>query len=144
MLLATYKRALYYWLQLPDGHCILAPYFSVSTALPYSCTLLIDFFMQWFRLFYMIFSIFIGVSLNQIDHLKKKRDAITARIKLVKNREARQNRKDDIRRKILVGAYYLDQIKNDADFDQLVKQLDKFLVRDSERKLFNLPPISKE
>jgi len=82
--------------------------------------------------------------INQLNALKIKRDALTARIKLVQNRETRQKRKDDTRRKILVGAYFLEQLKNDDDFDQLVNQLDKFLTRDSERKLFNLPPISKE
>lgn len=80
---------------------------------------------------------------KQIDALRKQRDALNARIKLVQNREARQKRKDDTRRKILVGSYFLDKAKKDSSFDALVKQLDTFLTRDSERKLFNLPPLRK-
>lgn len=76
---------------------------------------------------------------KQLDALKKKRDAINNRIRLVQNRELRQNRKDDTRRKILVGSYFLDKTKKESSFDELVAALDKFLVRDSDRKLFELP-----
>ena len=55
-----------------------------------------------------------------------------------------KERKEDTRRKILVGSYYLDKAKKDGSFDELVKHMDKFLVRDSERKLFGLSSISKE
>ena len=73
---------------------------------------------------------------TQINALKKKRDALNNRIRLVQNREVKQKRKDDTRRKILVGSYFLDQAKKDDNYNELVKQLDKFLTRNSERKLF--------
>lgn len=80
---------------------------------------------------------------KQLDALKKKRDTINSRIRLVQNRELRQKRKDDTRRKILVGSYFLDKTKKDGSFEELSAKLDKFLVRDSDRKLFDLPYLKK-
>lgn len=80
---------------------------------------------------------------KQLDALKKKRDAINSRIRLVQNRELRQKRKDDTRRKILVGSYFLDKTKKDGSFEELSAKLDKFLVRDSDRKLFDLPYLNE-
>ena len=81
---------------------------------------------------------------KQLDALKKKRDAINSRIRLVQNRELRQKRKDDTRRKILVGSYFLDKAKKENSFKDLTTKLDKFLNRDSERKLFDLQPVTKK
>ena len=80
---------------------------------------------------------------KQLDALKKKRDAINNRIRLVQNRELRQKRKDDTRRKILAGSYFLDRTKKDSAFEELAAKLDGFLVRDSDRKLFDLPCLKK-
>lgn len=79
--------------------------------------------------------------ITRIETLKKKRDALNNRIRLVQNRESRQKRKYDTRRKILVGSYYLDKAKKNNSYADLVKTLDSFLTRDSDRKLFDLPPI---
>lgn len=80
---------------------------------------------------------------SSIDNLKKRREILTARIKLAQNREALKERKSDLRRKILVGAYYLEQAKKNNDFEELVKLMDDFLTRDSDRKVFGLKSISK-
>ena len=48
-------------------------------------------------------------SASNLDSLKKKRDIINARIRLVQNREQSKERKDTTRRKILIGSYYLEQ-----------------------------------
>lgn len=81
---------------------------------------------------------------KQIEALIKKRDVLNNRIKIVQNREAKQKQKDDTKRKILIGTYYLEQAIKNNNFDELVKQLDTSLKRDSDRKLFNLPILQKK
>ena len=80
---------------------------------------------------------------TKVDALKKKRDVLNARIKLVQNRESMKYKKDLMRRKILVGTYYLEQANKNGTFDDLAKLMDGFLIRDSDRKVFDLKPIKK-
>lgn len=82
-------------------------------------------------------------SASNLDSLKKKRDIINARIRLVQNREQSKERKDNIRRKILIGSYYLDQANKNNSLDDIVKLMDSYLTRDSDRMLFGLEPIKK-
>ena len=82
-------------------------------------------------------------SASNLDSLKKKRDIINARIRLVQNREQSKERKDNTRRKILIGSYYLDQANKNNSFDDIVKLMDSYLTRDSDRMLFGLEPIKK-
>lgn len=50
-----------------------------------------------------------------------------------------QKRKDDTRRKILIGAMIIGKTKNDPGFKKRVlAELDCFLEREADRKLFNL------
>ena len=81
---------------------------------------------------------------SDLDSLKKKRDIINARIKLMQNREQSKERKDNTRRKILIGSYYLEQANKNNSFDSVVKLMDSYLTRDSDRLLFDLPPIKKQ
>ncbi|MBC8307168.1 MAG: mobilization protein [Pelagibacterales bacterium] len=82
-------------------------------------------------------------STRNLDSLKKKRDIINARIRLITNREQSKERKDNTRRKILIGSYYLDQANKNNSFDAVVKLMDSYLTRDSDRKVFNLKPLEK-
>ena len=82
-------------------------------------------------------------SASNLDSLKKKRDIINARIRLVQNREQSKERKDNTRRKILIGSYYLDQANKNNSFNDIVKLMDSYLTRDSDRMLFDLTPIKK-
>jgi len=82
-------------------------------------------------------------SASNIDSLKKKRDIINARIRLAQNREQSKERKDNTRRKILIGSYYLDQANKNNSFNDIVKLMDSYLTRDSDRLLFDLTPIKK-
>jgi len=74
-----------------------------------------------------------------LESLKKKRAVLEARIQAAEARTKHAERKQDTRRKILVGSYYLDKAHQENNFEALVKLLDPFLTRDSDRKLFNLP-----
>ena len=80
---------------------------------------------------------------TNLDSLKKKRDVLNARIRLMQNREQSKERKDNTRRKILIGSYYLDQANKNNSFNDVVKLMDSYLIRDSDRKLFGLTPVKK-
>lgn len=80
---------------------------------------------------------------DYLARLKQKRDQINSRIQAAEAREKTADRKKDARRKILVGAYYLEQAQKENTLEQLIKQLDNFLVRNSDRKLFDLPDIAE-
>jgi large subunit ribosomal protein L7/L12 len=81
---------------------------------------------------------------SDLDSLKKKRDIINARIRLMQNKEQFKERKDNTRRKILIGSYYLEQAYKNNSFDSVVKLMDSYLTRDSDRMLFDLSPIKKQ
>ena len=78
---------------------------------------------------------------SDLDSLKKKRDIINACIRLMQNREQSKERKDNTRRKILIGSYYFEQANKNNSFDSVVKLMDSYLTRDSDRMLFDLSPI---
>lgn len=59
-----------------------------------------------------------------------------------RSKVAGENRKLDTRRKVLLGAYMLGKIQKDDEFKkQTVNEMDKYLIRDAERALFDLPPL---
>lgn len=80
---------------------------------------------------------------QNLERLKKKRDTLNARIKLAQNRESLKEKKNDTRRKILVGAYYLEQANKNNSYDEIIKIMSDYLVRDSDRKIFGLAPVDK-
>jgi len=81
---------------------------------------------------------------EKIQKLKEKRDALNARIQMIESREKTRERKEETRRKILVGAYFLDEYRKTNQMNTLIKKLDAFLERNSDRKLFDLPERKTE
>lgn len=81
------------------------------------------------------------MSNHYLERLKQQREQINARIQAAEAREKAAERKRDARRKILIGAYYMDVAQKEGKYDQLVKRMDEFLTRNSDRKLFNLPEL---
>lgn len=54
-----------------------------------------------------------------------------------------QARKEDTRRKILIGAMILGDMKKNPQVERnIMLKLDKFLVRENDRKLFNFDHIA--
>lgn len=50
-----------------------------------------------------------------------------------------KSRKEDTRRKILIGAMILGKMQNNPQLErQILSDLDDFLARENDRKLFNL------
>ena len=78
---------------------------------------------------------------NRREKLEKQLEELKARLQSVKAREKTSERKKDIRRKILIGAYYLDQAEKHNTMDDLEALMDKFLKRDFDRELFELKSL---
>jgi hypothetical protein len=74
---------------------------------------------------------------KKLDILLKKREQIKHQIKLVVAKEKNRERKQDTRRKILLGAMlqvWIDQ--DDAMKEAVNKRLQKFLERSVDREVF--------
>ena len=75
---------------------------------------------------------------TKIDKLRQQREQLNSRIQKLEAAESQRERKRDTRRKILIGAYYLDKAKEINKADELYRLLDNYLKRNSDRVLFNL------
>ena len=78
---------------------------------------------------------------HRLQRLKEQREKLDARIQATEARIKNSERKKDVRRKILVGAYYLDKATRENTMDELNKIMDKFLKRNSDREIFALDPL---
>ncbi|MGK7938176.1 MAG: hypothetical protein AB4206_20620 [Xenococcaceae cyanobacterium] len=82
---------------------------------------------------------------KKLDELLKKREQLNAQIQKERNKQSQQQRKEDTRRKILLGALVMDLIKKgELDEKKIMKRLDEFLSKDLDRKLFALPLIVED
>ena len=74
---------------------------------------------------------------KRLDDLLKKREQLNAQIQKEKNKQSQQKRKEDTRRKILLGALMMDMMKKgELDEKKILKRLDGFLTKEMDRKLF--------
>ena len=74
---------------------------------------------------------------KKLEELLKKREQLNAQISKERNKQSQQQRKEDTRRKILLGALMLERMKKDElNEKKIMKRLDGFLTRDIDRKLF--------
>ena len=63
------------------------------------------------------------------------------RFRRVRSRESQEERKRETRRKILAGAMVLDRVARKELAEKLfLADMDRFLKRDQDRALFDLPP----
>lgn len=83
----------------------------------------------------------VQIKKTAIEKLKEQRNKLDARIQAVEAREKSSERKKDIRRKILVGSYYLDQAKQKNEMKKLCQKMADYLKRNSDRQLFDLPDL---
>jgi len=75
---------------------------------------------------------------------KEQRQKLDTKIQAIENRNKTAERKKDIQRKILVGAYYLQEAMRQGTLAEIKKQRDHFLTRNSDRRLFDLTLLEKE
>lgn len=75
-----------------------------------------------------------------LAELKRKQEALKNQIASIEARKRKDEDRLMTRKKILIGAYILDKHNNDTNqLGSLINELDKFLVRPGDRKLFGLP-----
>ena len=76
---------------------------------------------------------------KKLDDLLKKREQLNAQIHQEKNKQSQQKRKEDTRRKILLGSLMMDMMKKgELDEKKIMKRLSGFLTKDIDRQLFDL------
>ena len=77
--------------------------------------------------------------IDRIKDLEEKKKQIQAQIQKLKAIESAKKRKEDTRRKILLGAMVMHLIETGYwQKESIYEQLDKFLNRDIDRRLFGL------
>ncbi len=72
---------------------------------------------------------------ERLKQLKAQKQAVLAREKA---KQKEQQRKDETRRKILLGSYLLKKMENEANKEKILADLNECLTEDRDRKLFNL------
>jgi hypothetical protein len=80
-------------------------------------------------------------NLSKLEKLKLRRLALDETIKKKEQQEKTKNRKQETRKKILVGSYYLEQVEKDGKIEELKKAMDRFLTRKNDREIFGLKEI---
>jgi hypothetical protein len=81
---------------------------------------------------------------KNLDRLEEQRAKLNHRILLLRNRLKSSESKKDTRKKILVGAYFLDTAIKEDKMDEIKSAMAKFLTRNSDRDLFDLEPIPEK
>lgn len=78
---------------------------------------------------------------EHLENLKNKRARLDAQIAQAAARKREAARKRLLKRKILAGGMVLDRVERGELAERLfLRDMDKYLVRDYERALFDLPP----
>lgn len=77
----------------------------------------------------------IEAQLEKLKQLKAQKQAIEAR---ERTKQKEQDRKDDTRRKILLGSYLLKKMENEQNKEKILADLNEYLKEDRDRKLFKL------
>lgn len=81
---------------------------------------------------------------SKLDKLKERQKQLAAQIAAVESRERSAERTLDTRRKILIGSAVLESLRR-GEYPQadLARLLNRFLVHDRDRKLFDFLPDAK-
>jgi large subunit ribosomal protein L7/L12 len=75
---------------------------------------------------------------KQKERLKQLNAQKQAVLNREKKRQSEQQRKEDTRRKILLGSYLLKKMENEANKEKILADLNEYLTEDRDRKLFDL------
>ena len=79
----------------------------------------------------------IEAKLEKLKQLKAQKQAIEAR---ERTKKKEQERKDDTRRKILLGSYSIKKMQaNEANKEKILAELNEYLKENRDRALFELP-----
>lgn len=83
----------------------------------------------------------IEAQLEKLKQLKAKKQAIEAR---EKTKQKEQERKDDTRRKILLGSYLIKKMQNESNKEKILAELNEYLTENRDRRLFGLSEINND
>ena len=72
---------------------------------------------------------------ERLKQLKAQKQAKEAREKA---KQKEQDRKNDTRRKILLGSYLLNKMEDEAEKEKILAGINEYLTADRDRKLFDL------
>lgn len=78
---------------------------------------------------------------EKLKQLKAQKQAIETR---EKKKLTEQKRKEDTRRKILLGSYLLKEMEDDFNRERILAELNEYLTEERDRQLFNLLPKEEE
>lgn len=78
-----------------------------------------------------------------LEKLKEQRSQLDRRIQAIESRNKVAERKNDNRRKILLGSYYLEEAKKNNQWETVKKLMDDYLKRNTDRVLFDLSKIEE-
>ena len=74
-------------------------------------------------------------ALEKLQAIKARRQALVNREKA---KQKEQERKDETRRKILLGSYLLKKMEDEAEKQKTLAGLNEYLTEERDRKLFDL------
>lgn len=80
---------------------------------------------------------------DYLEKLKTQRAKLEARIQAAEARSKASERKQDTRRKILLGSYYLEQARANNQMAAVQQLMEGYLKRNTDRKLFDLPELKE-
>lgn len=72
---------------------------------------------------------------ERLKQLKAQKQAVLAR---EKKKLSEQQRKEDTRRKILLGSYLLKKMENGQNKEKILAELSEYLTEDRDKQLFGL------
>ena len=82
---------------------------------------------------------------KKLETLLEKRERLNAQIVKQRNKESQLKRKQDTRRKILLGALVMNLMDSGSlSREKMMKELDVYLTKDIDRALFDLPPRNEK
>ena len=80
---------------------------------------------------------------EKIEELQAAKAKIQARIQAEKSKLRKKDRKEDARRKILVGAVALAHAQHNDEFaEALMELLNRYTLRPADREFLKLPPLN--
>ena len=77
--------------------------------------------------------------MNELNNALAKEKRLKEKIKVLRKKEKEKQKLLDDKRQLLIGKMVLQGMKNDSDYEsKMLKNLDAFLKKDSDRDLFDL------
>ena len=75
---------------------------------------------------------------RKINSLEKKKKEIAKKILELKNKEDKKEKEVEVKKKMIIGDYFLNKYKKENKLNELQDLLDKYLTKKRERRIFNL------